>query len=210
MAETLADLQNCTSVDFDRKYWLAVDDKVYMWDYDISPYYDTGNYAESQRRLSWFKFDNMPVGCFFVHDNTLYYGRSDEGSITKLEDYGAAIACHWQSKAFDFGLHQYYKTVYEVIIGLRSDTNTLVTIEYLDEKKEKIDSKTITVGNFSYERFSYEVFTYGLFRYAQQIRRKPKRKKIVYFSIKLSNNSVSRDMGITDISLIWQQNGRVK
>lgn len=215
LAETLANLQACKSIDFGRKYWLNLPNgKAYLWDYDISPYYDTGDYAESQKRLKWFPFDNIYAGAWFANNQTLYYGRGDVGSVTKLEDtfldYGAAISCYWQSKAFDFNLAQYYKTVQEVIIGLRTDTNTSVTIEYLDEKKEKIDSKTITVGNFSWNRFSWEVFTWQFYRYAQQIRRRPKRRKIVYFSIKLSNAQVSRDLGITDLAFIYYQNGRVR
>jgi hypothetical protein len=215
LAESLANLQACKSIDFGRKYWLNLPNgKAYLWDYDISPYYDNGDYSESQRRLKWFPFTNIYAGAWFAYNQSLYYGRVDEGSATKLEDtfldYGAAISCYWQSKAFDFDLPQFLKTVQEVIIGLRTDTNTSVTIEYLDEKKEKIDSKTITVGSFSWAYFSWEVFTWQFYRYAQQIRRKPKRKKIVYFSIKLSNNQASRDLGITDLTFIYEKNRRVK
>jgi hypothetical protein len=213
--ESVSDIQLCKSIDFGRKYWLNLPNgKAYLWDYDISPYFDNGDYSESQRRLKWFPFDNILAGAWFANNQILYYGRSDAASITKMEDtfldYGAAISCHWQSKAFDFGLHQFYKTVTQVIMGLRTDTNTSVTIQYLDEKKEKIDTKTITVGKFLYESFSYEFFRYTLRYYAQQIRRKPKRKKIVYFSIRLSNSTAARDLGITDLTIIFDKNGRIK
>lgn len=215
LSESLTNLQACKSIDFGRKYWLNLPNgKAYLWDYDISPYYDNGDYAESQKRLKWFPFDNIKAGAWFANNQTLYHGRVDAGSITKMEDifidYDSSIACHWLSKAFDFNLPQFYKTVSEVILGLRTDTNTTVTIEYFDEKKTKIDSKTITVSSFSWARFTWDLFTWVTYRYAQQIRRKPKRKKIIYFAIKLSNNAYGKDLGITDLTFVYTQNGRVK
>lgn len=215
LAESTSDLQACTSIDFGRKYWLCLPNgKAYIWDYNISPYYDNGDYADAMSRLSWFPFTNIYAGAFFGYGQTLYYGRTDEGSITKFTDdfadYGAAISAYWQSKAFDFNYPQYLKTVSEVIIGLRTDTNTAITIEYLDERKEKVDSTTVTAGSFSWENFSWEVFTWQYYRYAKQIRRRPKRKKIVYFAIKISNAQLSRDMGITDVSIYFEKNRRVK
>lgn len=215
LAESLTNLQACKSIDFGRKYWLNLPNgKCWLWDYDISPYYDNGDYSASQRRLKWFPFTNIYAGAWFANNQTLYYGRSDEGSVTKFADtfldYGAAISCYWQSKAFDFDLPQYWKTVHEVIMGLRSDTNTSVTIEYFDEKKEKTDSKTITVGTFLWASSTWETWTWKFYRYAQMIRRRPKRKKIVYFSIKVSNAQASRDLGITDLCIIFEKNRRVK
>lgn len=215
LAESATNLQACQSIDFGRKYWLNLPNgKCWLWDYDISPYYDNGDYSESQKRLSWFPFDNIYAGAWFAYNQTLYYGRCDEGSITKFidnfADYGSAISCYWQSKAFDFDMPQYLKTVQEVILGLRTDTNTSITIEYLDEKNEKIDSKTITVGNFSWENFSWEAFTWKFYRYAQQIRRRPKRKKIVYLSTRISNEQLSHDLGITDMTIIYDKNRRIK
>jgi len=217
--ETNAHLIACSSVDFDRKYWLNVGGNVYMWDYDITSYYDTGNYEVSQRRLSWFLQNNIYANAFFQKDGVLYIGRSDAGTITKTDnsfaDNGVAINGYWQSKVFDFNLPQYLKTVYEVLIGLQtSTTNTTLTITYLDEKKTKVDSKTIYLGWFSYDTTLNYDDTYNyidnLSNYAKQIKRRPKIKKIVYFSIKLSNNTLSKDLGISNVMINYIRGSKVK
>lgn len=216
-SQTIANMKLCSSFDFGRKYFLNIDDDCYIWDYDISPYYDQGDYSAAQKRLSWFPWDTIYAKSWFSHENTLYYGMSSQSSMTKFvddfDDYDAAISCHWHSKAFDFNLPNYLKTVYEVYLNLRTDTNTSVTIEYYDERNTKTDSKTIIVGNFvwdPYNRFNWDVFTWDFRRYATAIRRRPKRKKIVYFSIKLSNATTGRDLGVTDIVLRYTVNRRIK
>lgn len=216
-SQTIANMKLCSSFDFGRKYFLNIDNDCYVWDYDISPYYDEGDYSAAQKRLAWFPWSTIYGKSWFSHENTLYYGMSSQFSMTKFvddfDDYDAAISCYWHSKAFDFTLPNYLKTVQEVFMNLRTDTNTSVTIEYYDERNSKIDSKTIMVGNFvwdPYNRFNWDVFTWDFRRYATAIRRRPKRKKIVYFSIKLSNATTGRDLGVTDIVMRYVVNRRVK
>ncbi len=217
--ETNANLIACSSIDFDRKYWLNVGSNVYMWDYDITSYYDTGNYAKSQRRLSWFKHSNIYGKAYFQKNGVLYIGRSDDGIITKFDnsfaDNGVAINGYWQSKVFDFDLPQYRKTVYEVLVGLQTSTSTTtLTITYLDEKKSKIDTKTIVIGSFSYDDtldydtvLNYLDLSYG---YAKQVKRRPKIKKVIYFSVKLENNTVGEDLGISNILINYIKGSKVK
>lgn len=219
LAET--DLTKAKSVDFGRKYWIALPNgKAWIWDYDISPYVDTGDYAQNQRNLKWFPMDTIEVGAFFAKNQTLYMGMSTYDAISKfittLIDYrpltesDKAINAHWQSKAFDFNMPQFYKTINDVVVMLRSDTNTQVTIEYLDEEHTVVDTDTLTVGDFSWRKFSWDVFTWGVYNYAKPKRLRCNIKRVMYFAIKFSNSSMSRDLGIASLSMTITKNGKVK
>ena len=44
-------LKNACSVDFDRKYFLFVGGRAYIWDYDMTPFRESGSYSAAQGRL---------------------------------------------------------------------------------------------------------------------------------------------------------------
>ena len=48
------DLIGCSAIDFDRKYILSVGKRMYIWDYDRSPFRSSSNYALSQENLVWY------------------------------------------------------------------------------------------------------------------------------------------------------------
>ena len=58
-------LHKAYSMDFDRKYMLFVDGKAYIWDYDISAFSESGNYAKAQERLVWYLYDGLFGDIFF-------------------------------------------------------------------------------------------------------------------------------------------------
>jgi hypothetical protein len=59
-------LDQAVSIDYDKKYWLAANSKVYVLDYaqktDITPY------------GKWYVYDNIPSSSFLEMDGFLYFG----------------------------------------------------------------------------------------------------------------------------------------
>lgn len=209
--ETVANLKACTSIDYDRKYWLNVGTHVYLWDYELTPFYGYSDYEKAQRRLTWFKFDNIDATCFFGGTN-LYYAYTTKlvRFINARSDFGSAITAYWKSKAFDFGLPDYLKTISRVDVSLRSDTNSNIDLELSNEEKEAYFTKELEVSNFSWAGFNWETFSWGVIKYAKPFKTKPKMKKIVYTQVKISNDENYRDVGMTDLTFSYFINGKIK
>ena len=63
-----SDIKNASSCDSDRKYMLFVGDRVYIWDYNSSPFRSGYDYRAAQERLCWYIYNNFGKGRFFEFD----------------------------------------------------------------------------------------------------------------------------------------------
>ena len=161
-------LATATSVDYDRKYWLCVGNIVYLWDYELTPFYGYSNYEKAQRRLSWFKLSNI-ISYAWYGGTSLYYARG--GRIVKFipnrSDFGEPIKAYWRSKAFDFGAPNYLKTITKIYPSLRVDTSTSVEFTVLNEKKEPFFTKNLSVSNFNWASFNWTTFSWSVLKFAK-------------------------------------------
>lgn len=78
-------LENAVAVDFQQKYWIAVNGHVYLWDYGLSPYVNSQQVDEAQSQLSWWYFENLDIQCFCQNGTDLYFGDS-QGFICHFEN----------------------------------------------------------------------------------------------------------------------------
>jgi len=216
LAETNANLILATSVDWANKsqYWLCVGTHVYMWDYGFTPYVDTDDLYEDQKRLSWWYFDNVNANCFFQIGNLLYYGDRTVGNIAlfiaTFRDFATAIDAYYRIPLRDFGLPTLLKTVRKLAITGRTDTNTEINIKYITNTGDLIDPKPIILSSFSWRSFSWLVFSWQVFRYAKTFDRYPNSKHILYWSVEFSSNSLDRDMSLTDVSVEWVRSKKIR
>lgn len=215
LQETLANKQNAISFDYVGKsqYWLCVGSDVYMWDYGISPYTDSGNLDLDQMNLSWWKFDNINANCFFENQNILYYGVRNKGNIVKFvesfNDFGSAINGYYTIPDRDFGTNSYLKTIKTITITPRSDTFTDIYIDYLTDGT-RTDPQPIITGSFSWARFSWATFTWTVSRIGKSFTRYPNSKHVLYWGAKFYNNEVGRDLSIIDIGVKWVISKKIK
>ena len=204
-----ATLTAATSVDYDRKYWLQVNDNVYLWDYDLRPY--TGS-TQSATRLAWFKFDGISADFWFGGSTSLYYGTG--ATIVKfkeaLNDFDAAIEAYWKSKALDFGAPNYLKKILRIFPSIRARTNSSITITVVDENKVTFLEKVLEINSFSLDTFSWDTFSWDVNRFSKPYRLKPRVKKVVYCQIVVEGNEINRDCGITDLVISYMILGEVK
>lgn len=208
-----SNLTSASSIEFDGAYWLCVNDKVYLWDYFIAPYYDTGNPDDNAKRLSWWYFDNINARSFASDVDALYYIKRDTGKTV------AFYTKYDQGQFFDFGLGYeglyryparliggglYEFTVVNGIIGVRSDRKTSYQVKYFtnDDVIGEVDTDPIEVGAFLWSSFNWSTFTWGVMPFLFLWPLRPALKNIQYFAVEFSNSEAGKSLNI--ISMQWQ------
>jgi hypothetical protein len=208
MQET--NLKTASSVEHDGKYWLCVNDKVYLWDYFISPYVITGNPDEDAKRLSWWYFDNINAASFMVDADELYYGSRDNGRTVKFTtsfiDFGEAINSIYRIPYRDFGDSIYEFDVMTLWVDIRLDTRTQLNMTYFinDGTTQETESAIIDIGSFSIPGFAIPTFTLNVVGTRQTYVFEPQEKKIDLFGIEFSNNELNRDMNVSNIVIAYR------
>jgi hypothetical protein len=213
MAETTANKKLASSMDYQNKYWICIGSKVWVWDYALSPYVETGNSDEDQRRLAWFPFDNINSGYFFFTESQAYFadrtvGRWVKFNETKNDFTSTAINAYWKSKSFDMseGSLQagpdWLKTILGGWFTGRTDTYSKYTITVFTDK---LQSKELTVkpiiGSAYWDIFSWDEFTLDPVFIGRTAPIRFKSKKIQFFAIQFSNNTVDQDLALSDLVL---------
>jgi hypothetical protein len=213
MKET--NLKTASSVDFNGKYWLCINDKVYLWDYFISPYYSTGNPEADAQRLSWWYFDNINAFEFVVDGQDLYYADRTTGQLVKFHtaydagqfyDFGEAISAIYRYPIREMGNAVYEFSVLRGWVNVRGDTKTSFIVTYFtsDDPGGDPSTESIDVGSFLWNNFNWSIFTWGVIGPVYQWALSPYEKNIRYFGAEFANSEAGRDMNIS--SVIWQYN----
>lgn len=205
--ETKTDLQNASSSDFFGHYWICVGSKAWVWNYEISPFVDTGDIYKDQRRLSWFPFTNINANCFIGLDGELYRGDRTNGKVVHFKnnysDFGTAINAYWLSKLLDFNRFDWTKVILELRYRTRSDTYTKVTTEYFDDQGSRIDPQVDVVSSFSWRNLRWDTLVWRVIKYARTMTKRPKIKNTVHFAVKFSNNINAHNLSILDLAILW-------
>jgi hypothetical protein len=210
-----SNLKNASSVDFDGKYWLCVNDKVYPWDYFISPYVDTGNPDVSAKALSWWYFDNINAQSFITDAGNLYYTDRVTGKTVKFHvtddggqfyDFGVEIQSVYRLPLRDLGGGIYEFDVIDMWVDASGDSRTDIDILYFtnDEISGEAEAEPITVGSFNLKNFSLHNFTLGVMGLKKTFALKPLEKKIDLFGVEFHNSDAGRDMNISNLKLSYR------
>ena len=196
-------LENYTSVDFDRKYFLFNKSTGIAWIYDYR--YMTGGLGE------WFRWDNMFVSASIEIDGKLYFGDSRMGSIYTFDrntsnrnDVGEAIEAFWKSKIFYFDNFTRYKLINRIFITLAPGVNERVQIFTRSDRNadfEVLQAELLSTALLNYAILNYATFTYGGNAFPQTFRYKVKQKKINNFQIELKNNTANTNFAVVDCTI---------
>ena len=207
--ESVSDLLACSSFDDGRKYYICVGSKVWAWDYELSPYTGT------QDSLAWFYYTNMNAQNWAYMNREVYYGDRTIGQIVKfqdnLNDFGLAIDAFWKSKAFDFGIPSWKKTIQGFSYATRSGTNTTVTFTLEDDRKVKTKTKTIRTKSFAWDNENFwDDFMWDVFRFQIVKRINSVHDGTVNFQITVANNEVNNNLSIMSITLHYTKDQEVE
>jgi hypothetical protein len=197
-----SNLKNAISIDFDRKYWLAINSKVYVFDYVIG---------------EWYIYDNIPATCFIEKDGFLHFGSNGliyrfmkETETTPYNDDGQPINAYWKSKQFDFEASYLKKTIDSIFFSMKPFIRSSVDLYYFTDKKNSDLIKTKRMDMFDFNLFDFSFFSFVVSSFPQPVKARMKVKKITYFQIMLQNNKVDESLGILSLDIKYSYGSEVK
>ncbi len=206
-------LEAAVSVDYDKKYWLAVNDKIYILDYTQNA---KGKFGE------WFIYDNVPVSCFVEMDGFLYFGSSQDGLVYRFkknsfdanpyhDDY-VPINAYWKSKPLNFGADEYYKTIDTLFVGIKPSGKTSVDILCESDKRRRLlnENEPIQFNLFDFNKIDFTNFTFQYSSFPRSIKRKVKEKKITHFQLVLENDKLDENLTILSLAIKYRYQGFVR
>jgi hypothetical protein len=225
-------LNQAVSIDYDKKYWLAVNNKVYVLDYaqktDITPY------------GKWYVYDNIPSSSFLEMDGFLYFGSSTDGLVYRFyndtqngnsfNDDGQPINAYWKSKPLTFGVEERYKLVDCLYIGLKPSGATSVRFSYETDKKKSggrdvttkvfdfnsvdfadftlytsaYDENFVTFSLFDFGNVDFNNFTFQFSSFPKEFRKKVKAKKITHFQLSIANDRMNESLTVLSLVIKYQ------
>lgn len=206
-----ANLQNAISIDFDRKYWLAVNGNVYILDYNQK--------SQSSPFGEWYFFDNVKANCFLEKDGYLYFGSSTDGLIYRFKketdvqpynDDGTAIKAFWKSKKLSFGADELKKLVEKVFFSMKPGARTSADLYYVTNKKESDLVKSSRMDTFDFRDLDFGNLSFVLSFFPQEIMTKIKAKKITHFQLVIQNDKVDESLGILSLAIKYRYQSEVK
>jgi hypothetical protein len=201
-------LANSVAIEFNRGYWLTVNNHVYYWDYGLTPYQNASDYEAAQKALSWWFLKDLPISCYMYDGANLYFGDNVSGYIVHFEetfaDNGVGIDASWKLADRNFGTPEMRKTVVEEWISARSDTASTIGITHYSDRDPNgsADSKPIVINpSFSWSTMRWSTIFWGVAPAIQSFYRRCRRKNIKYYAIEFSNSTAGQDMNISDLRM---------
>lgn len=207
-------LDNAVSVDFDKKYWLAVNGNVYVLDYtQKSTQYKYGE---------WYVYNNIPASSFVVMGDFLYFGSYSEGLIYRFKkeydgdaynDDGQPIDAYWRSKQLTFNADDLRKYVDSLYFSVKPATKTSVDLFYSSDKKEDVPinaSKAIQFNLFSFLSLDFAQFTFYYSDFPKPVKSKVKAKQITHFQLVIRNNKLNESLSILSLGIEYRYQNKIK
>lgn len=184
-------LEKAVGIVNDGKYYLAINDHVYVADSRFKS--STNNSKYSNYQYEWYYWTNLPVKVWFVWNNELYFG-DKSGNICKFRDNDDAdrfkdntknVEAEWNSVVLDLNRSAYKKNIKRIAIQSNPTTSKL-TIGYRLKKGDK-------------EVLSKEYID-STFPKTTVIRKKA--KKLSFFSLYIENNE-NTNMNFNSVSIVY-------
>lgn len=205
-----ADLQKATSVDAYGHYWLCIGSLIWAWNYEISPFADTGDPYADQVRLAWFPFDTVNANCWIAVDQDLYYGDRTSGVISHFiknnNDFGVATNARWRSKILNFNVMGFLITILGLWFNSSAKVGSSISIKHTNDNGDILRTATIPAGktaSFTWAKFNWAAFTWGVPKYFQQIPQRVVLKNIPYYQVEFSNNNTNQNLVVSDLRLLY-------
>ena len=146
------DKAKAVSIDYDRKYILAIGDRMYVWDYGNAPFYDSGNYSKAQKRLEWYVNTGVRARFLLECGGKLMCTYENEGiSVGVFENTGKdfGVPVHWcyQSEKLAFGYSTLFKTPEKLVLGVKNAFSGRMKISVGDENGNYFNTEIYVDAN---------------------------------------------------------------
>lgn len=186
-----ANLKNAVGISNDGKYYLAINDHVYVADSRFKSSNNNSRYSNYQ--YEWLYWDNIPVRIWFVWDNILYFGDKygnictfrDNVDENRYLDNDENVQAEWNSIILDLNSLSRRKNIKRVSISSNA-VNSELTVGYRLKRGTK--------------QVLQKVYTNNTFPKMIMIRKKA--KKLAFFSLYVENKE-STGMSFNSITVIY-------
>ncbi len=204
-------LKEACSVDYDRYYWLCAGGKAYLWDYDTTPYYNYADYDKAQKRLAWYRFDNIKAVEFFDGDGLCYGGTAGIVRFTKSRnDFGQAINAYYKSKAFDLGNPEEEKTFVCLYPSFSVEGNILVNLTVGNERTDVYKKEQYDIRSFDWSDFSWNAFTWNRIKYNKTYAMRLNMRRSAFLQVVVAGCIVDRGVGLSGLRITYYINKKMK
>ena len=201
-----SNLENAVGISFDGKYYLAINNHVYVADSRFKSVNKNAKYSNFQ--YEWYYWTDVPVTTWFIWNNELYFGDT-KGCICKFKgdssatrfwdtrndvyasidggytDRGAPVKAEWNTPILDLNNPAYKKNIKRIAIQ-SNPTNSKLTVGYrLKGGDKQVISK-------EYINSTYPKTT--------MIRKKA--KKLSFFSLYIENDEDS-NMSFNSVDVVY-------
>lgn len=186
-----ANLENAIGITNDGKYYLAINDHVYVADSRFKTTSSNSKYSNYQ--YEWYYWTNLPVRVWFVWNGVLYFGDKygnicqfrDNDDTNRFKDNNDNVEAEWNSVVLDLNNPANKKNIKRVSIS-SNPTNSHLTIGY---RLKGGDKKVLT-----------KVYTNSTYPKTTMIRKKA--KKLSFFSLYVENKENS-NMNFNSICVVY-------
>ena len=139
-------LENAYSLSVDGKYYLAINNHIYIAD---SRYLSYPKHSKTEQyQYEWWYWDNIPARVLFSWNNKLYFG-TDDGKICNFgNDYiddKNNVHAYWETPFLNFNSNQQSKSIKNVVLMLNTKEVSELTLGYYLEdgvKNEIVKERT--------------------------------------------------------------------
>jgi hypothetical protein len=178
-------LENAIAICFKGKYYLAINNHVYVADSRYKSFVKEANNSDFQ--YEWYYWENVPVRIWFTYNNELYFATTN-GKIVKFNDtvydYTTPITQLFDTSFLDLGSITEAKTVKQVTVVSRPYEDTEFKLSYItDDDVTDITTRQYDDGDFP-----------------SVLQEKEKIKKIMFVKFRLSSN-VAKKMNFYQIAI---------
>ena len=122
-------LENSVAISFNGKYYLAVNNNVYIADSRFKSY--AKNSLTEDYQYEWYFWKNIPVRIWFMWNNELYFG-TNNGEICKIggnQDNNLDIESYYETPPLNFNTNSLTKTIKK--LGIIYKNNSDFTFGYI-------------------------------------------------------------------------------
>lgn len=189
-------LENAIGISVDGRYYLGINDHVYIAD---SRYLSYPKHAKTEQyQYEWFYWENIPARVFFSWNNKLYFGTNSGEVCSFTEEYqdnGKNILALWETPFLDLGTNQYSKTIKNLLLILNPKYKTTITFGY------KLDDGEVETIKKIYENLKDD--------FPKTIYEKEKITKFMFIKFVMKNEENSR-MSFERLGCEWKLAGKYK
>jgi hypothetical protein len=191
------------SVDDSKRYWVCANGHAWVWDYENTTY----------SKPSWYFFTKINSVAFATELDDLWH-LDGAGRLTvftrSFSDYGGPIDKSYRFTVQNFGGYDRLKNVNSVILVLRPDANSDVSIRYITDYETRKDLVNLSHALWRLVPRDLSRRVLASTSFGVVFRRRPMCRRVRHFTMQLDNAVAGQDLNIVSAQIFYNYQGRLR